>query len=416
MTVPNNIVEVIQPSTNPVLNVSDSDLALTAFGDLRVAELTPIIQNSFEYTVDNTDITTNTTVAGGTVTQANAMAVVGTSTTTASTALLQSQRHAKYRAGLGGLMRFTTLFETSVADTEQYIGLADTSGSTAAFKNGYMVGFDGTAFGFHRFQNDTKISVPQSSWDDPLDGTGDSGVTLDTTKLNVWAIRYQYLGAGVIELWYEKPDNGHLVKVHTVNYPNTNTSPSVYNPNFHLTMWADNKATTTDLVIKSGSLAYFIEGKTKHYELHQPQYSSGTIELAGVTTELAVFTINNKSTYASLTNFIDILMELLSISVEASSANNLAKVRLVKNATLGGVPSYSDINTSNSVVEIDTAGTTVTGGVEVASLQLAGKNDRLLFDITRYDVILAPNESMTVAVSSANSATFDASLLWKELF
>ena len=137
---------------------------LTAFGDLRTAGLHPQFQGSFEYTVDNTELTTNAVVAGGTVTQASGMAVVGTSTTTASSALLQSKIAARYRAGLGGLVRFTTLFTTAVAATEQYIGIVDETGSSAAFKNGYMVGYDGETFGFHRFQNDSKNHLRLRLW------------------------------------------------------------------------------------------------------------------------------------------------------------------------------------------------------------------------------------------------------------
>ena len=158
----------------------------TAFGELLVGQLSPQFQGSFEYTVDNTDLNTNTGVDGGTVTQASGMAVVSSSTTTASTALFQSKQHAKYRAGLGGLNRFTALFTSPVAATEQYIGIMDETGSSAAFKNGYAVGYDGLTFGFHRFQNDSKITVTQADWDDPMDGTGPSGMTLYHTKLNIF--------------------------------------------------------------------------------------------------------------------------------------------------------------------------------------------------------------------------------------
>lgn len=113
------------PSGNPI----------TAFGDLRVTNLSPIFQGSFEYTVDNTDLNTNTVANGGTVTQASAMAIVGTSTTTTSTALFQTKQHAKYRPGLGAVLRFTALFTTCTTETEQYIGLADEVGSSAAGKN-----------------------------------------------------------------------------------------------------------------------------------------------------------------------------------------------------------------------------------------------------------------------------------------
>jgi len=119
------------------------------------------------------------------------------------------------------------------------------------------------------------------------------------------------------------------------------------------------------MILKSSSYAYFIEGKTKYQELHQPIQTTGEIEKTSVTTEVAVFTIRNKSTYASKTNYIDILIESVSASIESSGANNLGSIRLVRNATLGGTPSYTDINTNNSVVDYDTAGTTVTGGVEL---------------------------------------------------
>lgn len=393
-----------------------SEKSKTAFGEVLVGQLSPQFQGSFEYTVSNTDLNTNTVANGGTVTQASGMAVVGSSTTTASTALFQSKQHAKYRPGLGGNSRFTALFTSPVATTEQYIGLADEVGSSAAFKNGYMVGYDGTTFGFHRFQNDSKITVAQASWDDPLDGTGDSGMTLDQTKINVWEIRYQYLGAGKIQLCVENDSTGDFVVVHTVLYANNFTEPSTHNPNFHHTMWVNNAGTTDNIILKSASYAYFVEGKTSFIELHQPENASGAKQKTTVTTEVAIFTIRNRASYASKTNFIDILLLGVGGSIEASSANNLGTIRIVKNATLGGAPSYSDINTSDSVVEIDTAGTTVAGGKELVSFDLAGKNDRDSMSLIDEKIILNPGETLTIAGSSANSATMRAQTPWRELF
>lgn len=388
----------------------------TAFGEVLVGELYPQFQGSFEYTVSNTDLNTNTVANGGTVTQASGMAVMTTSITTASTALFQSKQHAKYRPGLGGLSRFTALFTSPVAATEQLIGIADEVGSSVAFKNGYMVGYIGTTFGFHIFRNDTITTIAQAGWDDPMDGTGASGMTLDQTKLNVFEIKYQYLGAGAIQLLIEDDSTGQFVVVHTVLYANNNIEPSVYNPNFEHIMWVNNKATTNNLILKSSSYAYFVEGKTSFIELHQPENASGTREKTTVTTEVAIFTIRNKSTYASKTNFIDIFLLGAGGSIEASSANNLGKLRIIKNTTLGGSPSYSDISTTNSVIEIDTAGTTITGGKELGAGLLAGKNDRFRISLIDNKIILNPGETLTVAGSSANSATIDAQISWRELF
>lgn len=393
-----------------------SEKSKTAFGEVLMGQLSPQFQGSFEYTVGNTDLNTNTIANGGTVTQASGMGIVTTSTTTASTALFQSKQHAKYRPGLGGNSRFTALFTSPIAATEQYIGLADGIGSSAAFKNGYMVGYDGVTFGFHRFQDDSKITITQANWDDPLDGTGTSGMTLDQTKLNVWEIRYQYLGAGKIQLCVENDSTGDFVVVHTVLYANNFTEPSTHNPNFHHTMWVNNKATTDNLILKSASYAYFVEGKTSFVELHQPENASGRKEKTTVTTEVAIFTIRNKTTYASKVNFIDIALLSVGASIEASSANNLGDIRIVKNATLGGTPAYSDINASDSVVEIDVAGTTVTGGKELEGESLAGKNDKFRIPLLESKIILNPGETLTVAGSSANSATIDARAAWRELF
>ncbi len=389
---------------------------MSAFGDLRTVSLHPQFQGSFEYTVDNTDLMEQTTTNGGSVTQASGMGVVGTSTTTASSAMLTSKQHARYKSGLGGLLRYTALFTSPVAATEQYSGLIDEHGSSAAFKNGFVIGYDGTTFGFHRFQNDTKITVAQANWDDPMDGTGPSGMTLDQTKLNVYGIQYQYLGAGAIRCLIEDDSTGEFVVAHTVQYTNKFTEPATHNPNFHWHMHVANKGTTSDLVMKSSSYGYFVEGETQFVELHQPQFASGIIALGSIGSEVAILTIRNKSTYVSKSNFIDIHIQGIAASVEASSTNNLANVRVVKNTTLGGTPSYADINTSNSVVEIDTAGTTLTGGQELISVPLAGKNDKEVRDVGSLRILLNPGETLTVAGSSANTATIRAGILWRELF
>lgn len=396
------------------LNIAN--LPLTAFGDLRTAELAPQLQQSFEYTVNNTDLTINSIANGGTVTQSSGMCVLTSSTTTASSAKLISKQHAKYRSGLGGLTRFTALFTTGVADTEQYIGIMDEEGSSAAFKNGYAIGFNGGDFSILRFQNDVLFDVVQSDWDDPLDGTGESEIIFDPTKLNVFQISYQYLGAGAINFFIEDPKTGIFKLFHTIKYSNNNILPSTFNPNYHFTLWVNNKATTDNLIMKSSSYAYFMEGSTSFIELHQPQNSTGIKSKASITTEVAIFTIRNKTSFVSKTNFIDIFLENVTSSIEANSANNLGSVRLVKNATLGGTLVWNDINTTNSVVEIDVAGTTVTNGTPIFPAPLAGKNDKILENLTSYKIILNPGETMTLAGLSANEATMQGSLLWKELF
>ena len=391
---------------------------LTAFGELSIAENSPIFSGSFEYTVLNTELNTNTVLNTGTVTQDSGMAVIGTGATTGSTAEFKSFHPAKYKAGQGSSTRFTMLLTTPTANTKQYFGIADERGSSATYKNGYTIGATGALLEIQRWKNDVLIPVARANWDDKLDGTGASGITIVETNLNVCEITYQYLGGGMIYFKIENSDTGELVTFHKIKYANLNTSPSTFNPNYRFSMFVDNGSTTSNIVAKSASYAYFVQGKTNNINIHQPQFATGKRAKTTVTTEVAIFTIKNKTTYPtslSKTNFITIMLERFSSSIDNNGATNIGEIRLVRNATLGGSPSYADINASNSCVSIDVAGTTVTGGITILTQYLTGKNDSKQEDLVPYTIFLAPGETITVAGLSPASATINGSLLWKEL-
>lgn len=400
-------------------NVTDgfvAEVPISAFGDSRTIELSPVFQYSFEYTVDNTRLTDNTVTGTGTVTQAQAMAVIGTGTTTASTALLESVAHLRYRSGFGASARFTALFTTCTANTVQYIGLADVAGSSAVFKNGFTIGCDGTTFGFHRFQNDVKISIPLADWDDILDGEGPSGIEIDITKLNIFFITFEYLGAGNITIWLADDKSRNMVPVHTIDYTNSNIIPSVFNPNFHFVLWADNGSTTADIILKTGSFSTFIEGDTAFTELQQPLFGTGKKQKTSVTSSIPIFSIRNKDTYSSTENFIDINVLSVFTSIEAGTPNNLGEVNIILNGTLTGTPVYSDINTTDSVIEIDTSATGITGGQMLITIPLAGRNDKAFPNFVEQELILRQGDVLTFTGSSDNSATINAGASWKELF
>jgi hypothetical protein len=413
----NGVTYYRQRVTSVISNSFGSEISQinAAFGEQVVVQLHPQWQQSFEYTVDNTELNYKSVSGSGAVTQANAMAVCSTGTTTSSIASLESRHHAKYKAGFGMLLRFSAMFTTPVANTYQYAGMVDDAGSTAVFKNGFAIGYNGTSLVISRFANDTQYDIPRAQWTDPLDGTGASGMTINPQKLNVFYIQAQYLGAGAIKFWAEDSATGVPFVFHTIPYANLYTTPSTYNPNYHMRLYVNNRATTSNLTISCASYGYFIEGITELVELQQPQFSSSTITKNSITTATAIFTIRNKSLYNSKTNYLDIMLERCSCSIEASAASNLGTVRLVKNATLGGTPSYTSINLANSIVEMDTAGTTVTGGETILSFELAGKNDKDKENLISYKIVIHPGETLTYVGESSNSATIKAATLWKEL-
>lgn len=395
----------------------------SAFGEQIVVQETPITQGTFEYTVDNEKITTNTAAGSGSVTQADAMALCATGLNASSSAFLRTKQGLKYRSGQGAVDKFTARFPVAASDNIVLAGLADEVGSSATFKNGLAVGYNGsTTFGFHRFTNDSVTSVPQSQWDDPLDGSGASGMTLNPLKLNVFKIQYQFLGAGSIQLYIEadasakKHLRGLFILVHQINYTNLNNNPHLYNPNLYHSLYVANQTTAQNVFLYSASFMLAVQGKHNIGNLQQPHQSSGLISKSGITNEIPLFTVRNKSTYASKTNYIDSWLLRAMVQIEVNASSNLAAIRLVKNATLGGSPSWSDLNTTDSVLEIDTSASSLSGGEELIVLPLSGKNSQAFENLTDYNFITNPNESICFAVSSNNQADVDGQLLFKDLF
>lgn len=392
---------------------SVNDFPLTAFGDMRVAEITPILQQSFEYTVNNSEINTNTYSSGGTVFQLNGTAYVQ-ATGSGATAMLQSKHRAKYTTGLGGLLRNTSIFTQGVSGTTQIIGIFDTfSSGTSRFQNGLGMEMAGTSVAVLRCQNGTDYPIYQEDWDDPLNGTGISGVSIDFTKLSPYQIQFQYLGGGNMFFNIEHPDTGKFFRFHQIKYSNLYTSPSTYNPNYYFSMLVISTSGQT-VSLGTASYAYFTEGKTEHYELQQPQFSSGATKLA-VTTETPIFTIRNKTTYSGKPNFVSVLLEHLQASAESTAAATVS-FKVVKNATLGGSPAWSDVHTNNSVVEYDTSATSATGGITLPVFKTAGTVSSLSEPITDLSILLEPGDTITVSASASKSSSIETNLLWKELF
>jgi len=377
---------------------------LSAFGDLRTSPLTPIVQLYFAYNI-NADVVTTTTNGSGTVTQSNAKAVVSSGAASSSDARMETKAFAKYRAGQGTLLRFTGVFTTGVAGNSQLIGAFDDD-------NGVGFGYSGETFGLFLRSNTSTTFVAQSSWNvDTLDGNdGDdnpSNMLLDPTKGNVFEISYQWLGFGEIKYYVENPVTGEFTVVHRVQYANTYTEPSMFNPSFPLAAESNNTTNTTNISVSTSSMACFTEGADK---ITGPANSISNEK--AVTTEENILTIRNKTTFASKNNKITVRLR---VGSAATDGTKNAIIKFIKNTTLGGTPSYTDISTNTSVVDYDTAGTTITGGQVVDSITLA-KEDSTKENLDELDVFLAPGETLTVSGQSASSNTIDVTLSWREDF
>lgn len=373
---------------------------VTAFGDALVAQLTPIIQGHFNYNI-NTDIINTNLIGSGSVTQENSMAFVRTNTTTASSALLTSRRQIRYQNGVGTNMRFTALFSSPVVGGKQYIGFGNDT-------DGLFYGYSGTTFGIIYRNNSIDTFIPQTSWnEDKFDGTGTSGANLVLSNGNVFEISMQWLGFGNIYFNIEHNNEGDLHSTHTLKYANSNIVPSLTNPNFPFYIFVDNGGTTTDLWIKNSSYAAFIEGIEN---LNTGLINS--ISASRTTTTIAnVLTIRNKTLFNGKTNRHTVHPQTICIACEGTKP---VECQVILNAVLGGSPSWTSLNTNNSIVEYDTSAT-ISGGKKYTTLFL-GKSDSKIIDLTELSWELYPSETFTFYARSINDSNSDISISinWRE--
>ena len=392
----------------PVSNALQVDIPRSAFGEVEVVQPTPVVQADFVYNV-NADMVDSTVTGSGTITQANAMAVLQTTAAASSSAKIETKRFLKYRPGQGCHVRGTALFTTGVANSEQLFGGGDS-------QDGLFFGFNGTSFGVMTRNDGVDTWVPQASWNgDKMDGSGGSsnptGQDLDVTKGNVYQINFQWLGFGLIEFAIEDANTGRFVPVHKIAYANANTVPSLTNPSFPILWSVENTTNTSNITLKGASCCGEIEGKIEYLG---PTNAIGNSKTGVTTTLTNIITIQNKSTYQTITNRTPVNILKYSLSVDGTKP---AEFQIVKNATLGGTPSYTDISTNASVIEYDTAGTTVTGGkaIDFGTLGATGSASEGGTDTT--DIIINPGETLTIAVN-ATQATTDATaaIRWVEDF
>jgi hypothetical protein len=128
-----------------------------------------------------------------------------------------------------------------------------------------------------------------------------------------------------------------------------------------------------------------------------------------------IITISNKSTYQTLSNVSSIILKSMSISNDSTKGSMIFAIYDSTSATLTGT-AYSDVSTTTSVVQYDTAATSITNGVCMLSSPISKSGDRLI-DLIPYDISISPGMSITICGRCSSSGVSDGiavSLCWQE--
>lgn len=371
-------------------------IPLSALDDMRSILLNPVIGWKFEYSV-NPRIVRTVTNGSGTVTWSGGVGVASTTANQNSSAQILSARNFSGIPGLGVMVRFSAYFTTGVAGSTQLIGLGDDN-------NGFFFGYNGADWGVLWRQNGVDTWTIQGDW---LGESPQFSSTIDPTLLNEYWITFPSGRTGLISFYIMDPVGGTPVLIHSIKDGNSQSSPALLHINLPLMAKVSNTSNNTNIQLGTTSAAAFTEG-TKDDQLIQIKQHISTSK-TGITTEAPIFTIHNKTTFASQTNGKTCIIEYLSIAVAGTAPT---QVRFRKNATLTGA-SFSDINTTSSVVEYDTSATAFTGGTEIYTFMFAS-NDSNYLDLVQHQFYLNPNDYYTITATSSASTEVHVTLSWVE--
>jgi hypothetical protein len=145
-----------------------------------------------------------------------------------------------------------------------------------------------------------------------------------------------------------------------------------------------------------------------------------------ITTSTNILTLKNCTTFNGVANRSEVHISTVTFGASTGgAASGIATMRMVRNATLGGTPSYTaiggttadngvTITSGTSVISYDTAGTTLTGGTVEYNAIVAVDNSSVI-DMTPLDIVLHPGDTMTLSMGSTHSATVGVGVSWVEV-
>jgi len=194
------------------------------FGRLKVSEPYTVFDSTHRYSQDE-DFDDVVLGAGSTIgiITAESTATLGIGTTAGCSIIRETKRVFPYQPGKALQVFQTFVLNPSKTNLVQRVGYASS-------ENGIMLELNGSEVNFIKRTAisgvGTTILVPQSQWNqDPLDGTGVSGINLDFAKAQLMFTEYEWLGVGCVRVGFVN-ENGVFHIAHIFNH--TNTLDSTY--------------------------------------------------------------------------------------------------------------------------------------------------------------------------------------------
>lgn len=337
------------------VNVNFYGTALDAFGRARFSQPYTLFDAQNRYTKN--DLFDETTATGGTVTYTANESTVNLNVTTSSGSQVvrQTYRSFSYQPGKSLLVMNTFVMPAAQENQRIRVGYFNA-------ENGVFLERDGTTVYIVRrtYVTGTAVDtrVAQADWNgDKLNGTGDSGFTLDLTKTQIFWEDFEWLGVGSVRAGFVI--NGQVIICHT--FQNANNLTAVYMTTAILPVRYE--ITNTGATAASATLK----------QICSTVISEGGYEkrVALVVARMTALNTNIGASFVPLVSIrlasgragAVVIPDGYSVLPSATSSATF-EVVMVKNPTLTGA-SWAATDSSN--VEYDISATSYTGGTIVHS-------------------------------------------------
>lgn len=320
---------------------------LDSFSRARVSTPTGLFDAQFTYDLQPLLFQQLATGTGATITHdsTNRCALMTfASTPTGGTAYMQSYEYMRYQAGRSQLIFVTFNMIASVANTLKFSGYGDSSDGIFFENNGSQ-----NQFKIYSSTGNGNQTVAQSAWNvDKLDGTGPSKITLDITKTQILVISFQALYVGAVKIGFDI--NGDIFWCHQFNHANSATLPYIATANLpvRVGMTCTGTVSTTMRFVCSSVIS---EGGEKNPFVYS--FTGGNSVTAANGVDTYCFSLRPRLTFNSITNRTR--LALLHLDFSVTGANNVFWKLCIGQALT--TPTFTDINTTYSAMQIDTAGT-----------------------------------------------------------
>lgn len=397
--------------------------SIDAFSRLRISAPATLFESTFTYDLHPLlyeQITSSGSIAHD---PTNSAADLSISSAT-GLAAMQSYQWIKYQPGKSQMIFCTFTFGSAAANVTRRIGLfnATNSGATVTIVDGIFLEQTGASTVNLRIVNSgttTDATIAQASWNlDPLDGSGDSGLTLDLSKSQILVIDFQWLGVGRVRVGFDI--GGSVVYAHEFLHANSVTD--VYMRSATLPIRAELTTGASATATMSFMCASVVsEGGVDNVLGYG--FSQGVSLTAGSGTRTYAISIQPKTTFNSIANRSQMTLDSIEVVV---TGNNPVLWELCIGQALTG-SSFGDVNATYSGMQYDTAGTLSgnpaiviqSGYVASSATTRSGVNRdiSMLYPIT-LDAAAAVrvNGRVTVLVTGlGNTSTCSVTLNWKEV-